>query len=64
MQTKVGAMIQSDLPDGTDEIETFYRGIVPTEWIDHALPSIETPKELQQSLAMYAAQRDSKAALR
>ena len=61
---KVGAMIQNDLQNGTDEIETFYSGIAPTEWIDHAIPLIETPKELQVSIASYAAQRDAKAALR
>jgi len=47
-----------------DEVLTFYTGIAPPEWIEHALQGAETVKQLQQSIAMYAAQRDAKAALR
>ncbi len=47
-----------------ESVTTFYKGIVPQEWIAFALQGAQSPKELQQSLAMYAAQRDSKAALR
>ncbi|MCH2044726.1 MAG: alpha/beta hydrolase [Saprospiraceae bacterium] len=47
-----------------EEVLTFYRGIAPQEWIEHALLGAETPKQFQQSIAMYTAQRDAKAALR
>jgi len=50
-----------------EEVVTFYKGITPPEWIEHAIQSLQgagTPKQLQQSIAMYAAQRDAKAALR
>ena len=42
----------------------FYKGIAPQEWIEHALQGAETLKQFEQSIAMYMAQRDSKAALR
>lgn len=61
---KLKQMLQNDAQNGTNEVVTFYKGIAPIEWIEHAIPLIESPKELQQSVAMYAAQRDSKAALR
>ena len=61
---KIAEMLQNDLQNGTDEVVTFYKGIAPKEWIEHAIPHIESPKELQQSIAMYAAQRDAKSALR
>ena len=61
---KVKQMIINDAQNGTDEVVTFYTGIAPTEWNEHALPHIETPKELQVSIAAYPAQRDAKAALR
>ena len=50
---------------GTEELVTFYRGIVPREWIEYILDQ-EPPSILaiQQGLAQYAAQRDAKAALR
>ena len=47
-----------------EELLTFYRGIAPQEWIENALQGAETPKQFQQSIAMYTAQRDAKAALR
>ena len=48
----------SDL-GGTD-----FTGIAPQEWIDFTLQNAETPKDARTSIAMYAAQRDAKAALR
>ena len=63
-RTKIQEMLQNDAQNGTDEVITFYKGIAPKEWIEHAIPEIESPKQLQQSIAMYAAQRDAKAALR
>ncbi len=47
-----------------EEVITFYEGIAPQEWIENAIEGAETVKQLQQSIAMYAAQRDAKAALR
>lgn len=47
-----------------EDLISFYRGIAPTEWIEFALQGAETPKQFEQSIAMYMAQRDSKAALR
>jgi len=47
-----------------EELFTFYNGIAPQEWIEHALQGAETVKQFEQSIAMYMAQRDSKAALR
>lgn len=47
-----------------EEVLTFYKGIAPQEWIEYAMQGVETPEQLQQSIAMYAAQRDAKAALR
>ena len=41
-----------------------YRGLAPLEWIEFGIQGAETTKELQQSVAMYMAQRDAKAALR
>ena len=63
-RTKIQEMLQNDAQNGTDEVITFYKGIAPKEWIEHAIPEIESPKQLQQSIAMYAAQRDAKAAKR
>ena len=61
---KLTVMLQNDAQNGTDDVISFYQGIAPKEWIEHAIPKIESPIELQQGIAMYAAQRDSKAALR
>ncbi len=47
-----------------EELFTFYRGIAPQEWIENALQGVESSKQFEQSLAMYMAQRDAKAALR
>jgi acetyl esterase/lipase len=47
-----------------EDLSIFYRGIAPQEWIEYAIQGVETLKQLQQSIAMYAAQRDAKAALR
>lgn len=47
-----------------EELITFYRGIVPQEWIENALQGAQTPGQVQQAIAMYLAQRDAKAALR
>ena len=47
-----------------EEVLTYYRGIAPPEWIEHATQEVETLDQFQQSIAMYTAQRDSKAALR
>ena len=48
----------------SEEVLGFYTGIAPLEWIEFSLAGAETPDEVTQSVAMYAAQRDSKAALR
>ena len=49
----------------TEELQgNFFTGIAPQEWIDFTLQNAETPKNARQSIAMYAAQRDAKAALR
>jgi len=47
-----------------EEIIDYYDGIAPKEWVEHTFTGAESTKEIQQSVAMYAAQRDSKAALR
>ena len=46
------------------EIIDYYGGIAPQEWVEHTFTGAESTKQIQQSVAMYAAQRDSKAALR
>ncbi|AIY66379.1 hypothetical protein OM33_12210 [Pseudoalteromonas piratica] len=47
-----------------EELLSFYKGIAPQEWIEHALQGVETVKQFEQAIAMYMAQRDAKAALR
>lgn len=56
-----------------DEKVAFYKGIAPQEWLEYAICSEEDEDtsncaedllQIQQSIAMYAAQRDAKAALR
>lgn len=51
-----------------DAIVGFYDGIAPAEWVEHGLDAIEaglvSPMQFQQAVAMYAAQRDAKAAVR
>ena len=49
---------------GPEEIPAYYTGIAPQEWVEHAIEGAENTKQLQQSIAMYTAQRDAKAALR
>lgn len=46
------------------EIIDYYHGIAPPEWIEFILDGAESTKNVQQGIAMYAAQRDAKAALR
>lgn len=48
----------------SDEVLAFYNGIAPREWTEFSLQGAETPDQFQQGIAMYAAQRDAKAALR
>ena len=48
----------------SEELATFYTGIAPQEWVDYAIQGVEDSSQLQQSVAMYTAQRDAKAALR
>ena len=48
----------------SEEVVSFYAGIAPQEWVENALEGSENIKNLQQAIAMYAAQRDAKAALR
>ncbi|MEL7020149.1 MAG: prolyl oligopeptidase family serine peptidase, partial [Bacteroidota bacterium] len=47
-----------------EDISMFYKGIAPQEWIDFTLQNASSSDEIQTSIAMYAAQRDAKAALR
>ena len=47
-----------------EEIIDYYDGIAPREWVEHTFTGAESTKQIQQAVAMYAAQRDSKAALR
>ncbi|WP_281612911.1 prolyl oligopeptidase family serine peptidase [Flammeovirga sp. SubArs3] len=47
-----------------DDLFTYYKGIAPQEWIENTFEGAETQEQVQQSIAMYTAQRDSKAALR
>lgn len=46
------------------EILTYYRGIVPEEWVENALEGAQSLDQFKQAIAMYLAQRDAKAALR
>lgn len=48
----------------SEELLTYYQGIAPQEWISTTLEGAETSEQIQQGIAMYAAQRDAKAALR
>jgi acetyl esterase/lipase len=47
-----------------EEVLSFHRGIAPEEWIDFSTQNAMSPDEVQTSIAIYAAQRDAKAALR
>ena len=46
------------------EIVEYYRGIAPQEWVKNTFTGAESEEQIQQAVAMYTAQRDSKAALR
>ena len=48
----------------TEDVVSYYTGIAPEEWIRYAAEGAEDSLQLQQSIAMYTAQRDAKAALR
>ena len=50
--------------DDPEEVASFYKGFAPSEWVNLAVDGAENTKQLQQSIAMYTAQRDAKAALR
>ncbi len=47
-----------------NDLYTFYKGIAPQEWIKNTFDGAENTEQVQQSIAMYTTQRDSKAALR
>lgn len=47
-----------------EDLMAYYQGIAPKEWIEHTIEGVETAKQFEQSIAMYMAQRDAKAALR
>jgi len=51
-----------------EELSSFYRGIAPSEWIEFtlegAIANNLSAGQVQQGIAMYAAQRDAKAAVR
>ena len=46
------------------DVLTSHKGIAPQEWIEFSLQNAQSPDEVQTSIAIYAAQRDAKAALR
>ena len=49
----------------TEELQgNIFTGIAPQEWIDFTIQNASTPNDAKTSIAMYAAQRDAKAALR
>ncbi len=48
----------------SDLVGTNFTGIAPQEWIDFTMQNATTPDDARTSIALYAAQRDSKAALR
>ena len=47
-----------------EEVINIYKGLAPEEWIDYTIQNAEAPDEVLRSVALYAAQRDAKAALR
>lgn len=47
-----------------DQVFTYYKGIAPQEWIDTLINIAPTSGDFYKGIAMYTAQRDSKAALR
>ncbi|GAB1308515.1 hypothetical protein KH5_11980 [Urechidicola sp. KH5] len=46
------------------QVLAYYKGIAPQEWIENALQEVQSIDQLKQAIAMYLAQRDTKAALR
>ncbi len=48
----------------TSDLGNTFTGIAPQQWIDFTLQNGTTPSDAKTSIAMYAAQRDAKAALR
>ena len=47
-----------------EEVLAFHKGIAPDEWINFSLQNAISPDDVQTGIALYAAQRDAKAALR
>ncbi|WP_299107166.1 alpha/beta hydrolase [uncultured Tenacibaculum sp.] len=47
-----------------EDLGTIFTGIAPQKWIDITLQNSSSPGDTKTSIAMYAAQRDAKAALR
>ncbi len=47
-----------------EEVLSYHKGIAPEEWINFSLQNAMSPDDVQTSIAIYAAQRDAKAALR
>jgi acetyl esterase/lipase len=47
-----------------EDVKMFYTGFAPQEWLDFSLQNASSHGDIQTSVAMYAAQRDAKAALR
>lgn len=48
----------------TEDLGTIFTGIAPQQWIDYTLQNATSQGDVKTSIAMYAAQRDAKAALR
>lgn len=48
----------------TENLGTIYTGIAPDEWVNFAQQNASSSQQVKQGIAMYAAQRDAKAALR
>ena len=46
------------------DVQTYYTGLAPHEWVDTAIQGSQNVNQVKQAIAMYLAQRDSKAALR
>ena len=53
-----------DYRTASDLQGTNFTGIAPQEWIDFTIQNATTPDDARTSIAIYAAQRDAKAALR
>lgn len=63
---EMGSIAGSGMSAG--ELSSFYRGIAPSEWVEFtvegAVANNLSAGQVQQGIAMYAAQRDAKAAVR